>query len=197
LSECPSRESPRLEAVALFRIFRATKEPAETIRALISPEPNATEGNKSYRGRVLEYFDRFVAAGRVYRFKLKPAKQKSPKDLERERRERETILVQLERVQKFIYSCMVCQRKIQLGFSLDEPEETPEATNQGDPVTLIAPTPSSISRGGPGKKLSEQQIVSVHKAVASGATFRDLAGRFGVAEITIARAQGKAKAATA
>jgi hypothetical protein len=197
-SEGPSRGSPVIEGRALFKIFRATKESAEAIRALVAAAPDASDEVKNYREAVLGFFNAFVSRGYIYKFKFKPKKVKdklTPKVLQQQKREQARILDQLERVRKFIFSCMVCERKIKSGEPV-EPEERPAPVSQKIDQRKIAPTPEVVSearKSGPRQKLSNRQVSAVNAAIASGATIRDLAGRFNVCEVTLARAIARRK----
>jgi hypothetical protein len=171
-----SHESPHCEAAALFRLCRTDGETIEAIHALIQPEPDAPEPIVLYREEIRRYFDAFIAAGRVCRFKVK--KKHRPKVSVKESK-RILILQQLDRVKRFIERVAWAQSRIKVGAFVEPPK--PERPPLQSNPTSILPARKCT------KKLNDLQISAAIRALQTGASTADVAKRFGISVQTLGR----------
>jgi hypothetical protein len=118
--------TPRTEAIALYKIYRAGSETAEQFRALICAEPNAPAEVISYREDVLRWFSSFVSAGRIVKI-AKARKKYTPKTSARELKRR-MLLQRLDRCKRFVEQIAYACARLQPGGLV---AAQPEAENVG------------------------------------------------------------------
>jgi hypothetical protein len=172
------RQSPRSEAIGLFRLYKSSDETAETINNLIQPDSNAPD---PYREEIFRIFNTFLHARRVCRTKCKKTVVAKVRKIETDQY---PILAAIERITTFILRTAACCLRLQRGEPPEEPLEIAQVVTQ--PVDLQpvkAPPVFRRSR----KPLTTEEIERANRALRLGATTADVAQRFGVSKMSIQR----------